>query len=573
MTIEATKIHLIAALAEDENKVIALSGRWGTGKSHLWEEIQEETGETKIKGALYVSLFGLNSLDQVKFKLVQCAIPVASENPRLFDSMNKSLGFIRKALEGFNKGFSALGELGGIALLLALTILKNRIIVIDDIERKQSTFSVDELLGFIDEFTKRHGVRFLLILNTDRLEDKPIWERLREKVIDLELKMETSPDESFDIAIRETPSRYALAIKAASLECGLTNIRIVRKVIRSVNRLLDKWDDLSDAVLKRIIPSIVLLSAIHYRGIENGPSIEFVLAAGSIAGLNPSIKDEEKTSKELEDIKRKSEWNLLLNRLQIYASDEFELLVADYLESGLFQIDAVSSIIDRYTREENLMITREAAKVFLNDLYWNHKLTPDQLVERAKKIAISAADLDAYTVTAVSVNIQDLPHGPKIANNLIQNWIDNFRANQISFSDDDNPFEQKVHHLIKAAIDEKRADVQARVSLYDVCEHISKHQGWGIRQKTAMGSATSIEFEKLIKELEITKLKILFRQMMDILTKKDVYGDEFGQSADRFVEACRNIVKSTTPDLQRLRTLILNLFNHARISDVLVDKV
>jgi len=35
MSLQATKNHLIQLLDDQDNKVIALSGKWGTGKSHL----------------------------------------------------------------------------------------------------------------------------------------------------------------------------------------------------------------------------------------------------------------------------------------------------------------------------------------------------------------------------------------------------------------------------------------------------------------------------------------------------------------------------------------------------------
>jgi tRNA A37 threonylcarbamoyladenosine biosynthesis protein TsaE len=58
MSLKSTKDHLIHLLANQDNKVIALSGKWGTGKSHLWREVQYASEDKTIKSALYVSLFG-----------------------------------------------------------------------------------------------------------------------------------------------------------------------------------------------------------------------------------------------------------------------------------------------------------------------------------------------------------------------------------------------------------------------------------------------------------------------------------------------------------------------------------
>lgn len=74
MSIQLTKSHFEEALKDQDNKVIALSGRWGTGKSHLWDEIQNSSQDDSVIGAIYVSLFGLGSMDQFKVKLVQSGL-------------------------------------------------------------------------------------------------------------------------------------------------------------------------------------------------------------------------------------------------------------------------------------------------------------------------------------------------------------------------------------------------------------------------------------------------------------------------------------------------------------------
>lgn len=40
MSMHRTKEQLTKWIGEPHNKVIALSGRWGTGKSHLWEDVR-----------------------------------------------------------------------------------------------------------------------------------------------------------------------------------------------------------------------------------------------------------------------------------------------------------------------------------------------------------------------------------------------------------------------------------------------------------------------------------------------------------------------------------------------------
>jgi hypothetical protein len=67
MTLKTTKDHLVQLLEDKDNKVIALSGKWGTGKSHLWGEVKTASADEGVKGALCVSLCGLSDMSQIEF--------------------------------------------------------------------------------------------------------------------------------------------------------------------------------------------------------------------------------------------------------------------------------------------------------------------------------------------------------------------------------------------------------------------------------------------------------------------------------------------------------------------------
>lgn len=73
MTIANTKTQLLNVLSDADNKVIALTGKWGTGKTYLWNDIKRNSDDAFVQKALYASLFGLSSIDQVKRKLIETA--------------------------------------------------------------------------------------------------------------------------------------------------------------------------------------------------------------------------------------------------------------------------------------------------------------------------------------------------------------------------------------------------------------------------------------------------------------------------------------------------------------------
>ncbi len=155
MSLKKTKEQLVKLLGQADNNVIALSGMWGTGKTHLWNEVKDESADDTVNNALYVSLFGLSSVDEIKRKLIETAIPGVESHGGIFETI-KSLG--RAGVTALSAHYNALAALNDLnVLLMAPVVLRGKVIVIDDIERKLEKLGIDEVLGFIDEYSKQHG--------------------------------------------------------------------------------------------------------------------------------------------------------------------------------------------------------------------------------------------------------------------------------------------------------------------------------------------------------------------------------------------------------------------------------
>jgi len=556
--LKSTKDHLVQLLADRDNKVIALSGKWGTGKSHLWREVKAASEDEAVKAALYVSLFGLRDMNQIKLKVVQSALPSAEKHSAAWEKVRVGMEGAKKVLTSLHKGFSALDEL---ALLAVPSLLKEKVIVLDDVERKHDKLSIDEVLGFIDEFTQQHGARFVLILNSDQLDDRRVWETLREKVVDQEIRLSTSTSEAFGIAIGLTPSPYADRLRAAAERCALTNIRIIRKVIKALNRILRNRTDLSDALLSRVVPSTVLLSAVHYKGIEDGPDFDFVLSQGTPNDWSVSL---EKDKAEDEENRRKSKWKLLLNDLGIHGCDDYELLVIEFLQSGLFDPSAVAAIIDRYAVENDAMTARNDLNKFFERLIWDHRLTEADLLAEAKELAPRVHLIDVHNFTSFHDAVEELPGGKDVAKDMLDRWIAEFKAKNFDDFDDDNMFGRKVHPAIQAEFEAIKTNSQAKLTVFDACEFIVKHSGWNVRQELAMKGATVADFEAGIKTIDIKGLRLFMRRMLEMTMQPGGYREHFGQATDRFAEACKNIAQD--PNSGRLGKLIKKLFADSKLS-------
>jgi len=61
MSVALGKENIVKILADPNSKVIAHSGKWGTGKTHLWRDVQAGSAKDAVKNAINVSLFALGT--------------------------------------------------------------------------------------------------------------------------------------------------------------------------------------------------------------------------------------------------------------------------------------------------------------------------------------------------------------------------------------------------------------------------------------------------------------------------------------------------------------------------------
>jgi hypothetical protein len=563
VTLAGCRQNLIELLADADNRVIALSGRWGTGKSHLWKEVQATSSDDKVKGAVYASLFGLGSIAELKLKIAQGVLPKLEAGGALAESVKNGYAGVKKVLKGIHSGFSALDEL---ALIAAPMMIKGRFIVIDDIERKHEKLSIDEILGFIDDCVQNLSCRILLILNSDQLSDKKLWELFREKVIDQELRLDTSPSEAFAISVGLTPTAYTAQIKPPIEACQITNIRIIRKIIRVVNRLLANRGQLPPDVLSRVIPSATLLSAIHYKGIEDGPDFDFVLRFESSFVAMLAQETKKRGDEETPETKARERWLLLLDKLEIRGTDEFEALVVDYLKSGLIEGGAVGRIIDRYLAEGRQLAARARFHEFFERCIWHPEITEAELLHELRAMLSEVDLLDMFAVTSLHDQAMRLAGGAGLARELVDAWLAAFRlrhplGQEPQLDPDMNFFRRPLHPDIATEIRAIQARQQSTATLLEVCRGVREDHGWGSRDETLMKAVTPAEYEAAILTASGANLKLILLQSMDFFKNRGMYDSHFGGATNSFLEACRAIV--TGQSGSRTAGLIRDLFRDA----------
>jgi hypothetical protein len=570
MSMSRTKESLVRLLKNTDIRVMALSGKWGTGKSYMWKCLHSGSPKgSELNTALYVSLFGVPTVTELKFKLAQAAAPLLDKSGPTADAVKSAIAGTKQLFQGILRSGSAFDEF---SLLAVPALVRNKFIVVDDIERKHDKLSIDEILGFIDDFTQNYGCRILLILNSDQLTDKAIWEKFREKVIDDELRLDTTPSEAFDIALGLLPSQFSEKIKQAVVICGLTNIRIIRKIIRAVNCILVDHLPLSDEVLDRIIPSTVLLSAIHYKGIDGGPTMDYVLNFESFFQSQISVRHHEHRDEDAtEEDKLHARWALLFERLGIIGTDEYEKVLSEYLISGLLDSSALDTIVDRYRKENRLAGAQFRSRAFFQSTIWDPEMSVDEVLEAGRELLDDMRFLDCYTVTSLHDRLLKFDGGKPIADQMVTSWVEQLLAKVAEPEADssqfilDNWVNRPLHPSIRAAFVTAENLVKKPKTLLDTCLYLAENNGWNSSDEVVMKLATVSDYEKTILDLRGEQLKIFMLKNMDIYVNYSTDEKHFGSAPANFVEACRRICNNRAGT--RWASLIKDVFDDSKLGD------
>ena len=570
MSLKIAKKQLMEMLGDEDHKVIALSGKWGIGKTTLWEQVKLETEDEKVKGALYVSLFGLSSIDQLKGKLLEASIPLP-------DSEGDKVSVIAElftATSTYLKTLETIAKVG--TSLLAPKVLCNKLIVIDDIERRDVKLGISEILGFIDEYSVQHSAQFVLILNEEKIpqvdDQKVLWVTFREKVIDHEVKLSTTPKEAFEIAIKLMPSRYADVIKKASSTCNLTNIRIIKKIIKTTNKLLAERD-LEATILARVVPSIVLFTAIYLNGMDEGLDFKFAINIGNVSDdyakrLEQDFDPENLTSEEL----KADEWRDLIYELGILSCNEFENQLVRFLESGLYKKAGIDVILDRYIKEQGEIEAKGEAEEFIERVYWDCKSNDSQLLEKATRVTSNASLLDPFLITKLHSTLDELPFGKELARELLTEWIQAYLNGKTLTKSIDNPFSQRLHEDIQTAHDKKTEALYKSGDLKEVVLGLKLSSEFNtfeefIMKNAAveyiMNRATVEDFRAVIDGLDMEEMRPFMMNMIKTSSSKPTGDTHFDCAGVNFIEACKNIVAD--PPTPRLAFIISKILHASYI--------
>lgn len=548
-----TKKALVEALNDADAKVIALTGKWGTGKTYLWGESKSEidAGLPVHKKSVYISIFGVKTINELKGRIGQnIYFDISSKYKNPVREMGKFLSdFIEKWTD-----YSATDS----ALNIALPkLLSNRLVVIDDVERKHPSFEIDELLGFLDEYSELHKVKFLLILNDDKLVGKDVWKEMHEKVIDVEIKYKPTSAECFEIVLLHDSCRSLQEFKKSIGVLKINNIRVIKRILKIV-KYVEKVVGDSCKSNSAWVASAALLTACHYKVLENEPSFEFIRAYNPYAKYC-KVEDTETDPKELD-------WGELLRELGFYHADEFEDVIHDYLNTGQLNEARLIEIFTQYRFTEQAELLRVKLRSFYNNYDWNKNFDSLYLSAEINYFSQMIDQLSPIQVTSLADIAKEFGDST-LENTLIDAWLNSVNGRpelQRITRRELNSKAEEIHPKVMGALQLLLEKNRPLLTLSEAVNRIYEDNGWGDGELETLKSSTAGQYFQVLNDLNGDGLCDFVTQHLKWM-RHGVPHNDIKYGLDNFIEASKKILREENAD--RLHLILTRVINKYALMD------
>ena len=308
---------LLELINIEDSFAIALTGEWGIGKTHFWNNFYKKYHEHfKVKKIAYVSLFGIDSLDALKFEI---AIKSYSAS-----QSGDNLSGIKKVFQNTIEAVDLPKiEGSGIALSLSKSMItsaisnmvNNTLICIDDIERISDKLDIKDVMGLVNYLNLEKNCKVIILLHEGEADKK--FHEYKEKVFDEVLVLSESISIIKDdiVANEELFSIY----EHFYYSMGVKNLRFYQRVQNTLKVIIDSsGSELSFASKKQILESLLVIMFAHDMPKFLGLEVDFISFIKIFDEKNPVFSDR------LIDVKLSS--NETHSKEDLYILEQFEKL-------------------------------------------------------------------------------------------------------------------------------------------------------------------------------------------------------------------------------------------------------
>ena len=482
---------------------LALRGRWGVGKTFVWKRVVAEAHEDLALARSwsgYVSLFGLDSIDDVRSALVASLVVDrfagdADVGEREKPSpVRRMAGIVGSAANSF-----ATAAGGGVASALAFEVVRDALVCIDDVERKGDGLSMRDVFGLVTQLREERGCDLVVILNDEQIDaEAEEFAAHGEKAIDYHVRFAPTPREAFEVAFGGWDSDRETARECCE-RLQVTNVRVLQRVRRTLDALRESvLGDLPAVAVDRAVRSAVLLTWARHASEDSTVPFERVRQSLAVSMYARMKKREERTEEEQAVIE-------LHDRYGHWVDDGIDQQTAHFVETGWFDESALELALNaaREDGERELAMSRLRAAwgLYTGTFEDNEREVVAEMYGAHRELAryVSVPDMDA----AIRL-LRDLD-ATEQADALVGAFEEDRQGDASVQSWRDSPFADRhapQDPAFAACIDRLAATVADDRTLAEVAEALSVRNGWSPEDTEFLASRPVEEYEDYIRSIK-----------------------------------------------------------------------
>ena len=440
MATEHVEQQIRRFLETAEPETLCVRGAWGVGKTFIWNYVlRKARDEQKIKldSYSYVSLFGLNSIEELKYAIFENRIPLAEIGKKAtFESLERNARTYSRAISAALSKLPIVGGYFEVAAPLLLLTIAQQIVCIDDLERKGSDLEVREVFGLVSFLKEQRDCKVVLLSNTSELrdQDKEQFDAHLEKVVDEALTFEPTPQYCAEIAL--TDDQTGLAKKCVAL--GISNIRIIKRIQRLVDHVQVPLRSFRKEVLDQAVHTLAILGWIKFSK-ETAPPLQMLhnrLGRRMMESVGQKKKDEDP---------KEAAWNALIDNYGFADIDDFDAVLLDGVEHGYFDEERLKEQAEKLSRsfedQEGQNAQRAAWRMFHDSFDDNGADVASNLFAALKQ---HISHVSITNLNGAMTVLKELGQREK-ATELLAAWVQSRQGNPQNFDLDRGPFRGEVN--------------------------------------------------------------------------------------------------------------------------------
>ena len=439
---------------------IALTGEWGIGKTHFWNSFKKKYHDQfKLRKYAYVSLFGIDSLESLKYEIAVKTHKI----DQLEDRMQGAKSLFNKALDTVDlskiegKGLSL--NIGKSLITSALSsLVSNTVICIDDVERISDNLLLKDVMGLINDLKLEKDCQIIIILHDAKANEQ--FQEYKEKVLDEALIL----DDNLDILENFITDELALDVMHIFYRTiKVKNLRFYNKVLNNYQQIIGNMDSLSKTSKEHILRNLLVIRWID----DFQPTIPLINSEHSFEITLDFFQDESNEFNEMSDdsfLKQSENFKAFRNHLEpfypLFLFDNWAKHIIDMLTNHDISEESIKGLLEEDILSEAKIQDELLHEQVMNEFY-SLKLQPN-FCERLYYLACTKIqkselnNISFYCDIFENCNRKDLSE-------QMENHVKQFIKQEISLSQTKPSIDEWYHfgvkpydrffNLVRAAID------------------------------------------------------------------------------------------------------------------------